>query len=161
MTTIAVVAGGLVAVAAYSYVSTPAAVQRPDSRFQEQTPANPSGYTPQAGPSTQAGPTPSTPAAPAIPQTIISVKPAPVIPPATSIPASGSTITSISAKTVPTECAMVKPDGTGGFRTANTYGKNAAQCAAYNAEMAILTPGNTGNTYAMLPSDRVTDCVIS
>lgn len=173
MSTIAVVAGGLVAAAAYSYISTPSEVKPPSNQFQEQTPNNPAGYPPSMT-STTGGPTAPTPVAPYVPPAIVPISQPPVVPvpssipkPVASSPVSPSTAisppvaapisVSSNVVSVPMECAMVKADGTGGYRTANVQGFNATQCATFNAGAASRSDPNT---YRMMPSDQVQDCTI-
>ena len=174
MSTIAMVGAGVVAAAAYSYFSTPSVVPPPSNQFQEQTPSNPAGYPPSMT-STTGGPTAPTPVAPSIPSAIVPVAAPPVVPVPSSIPQPvqatpvTSPSTAISAPvaapapsvstnvvSVPMECAIVKPDGSGGIHLPAISGYNATQCAAYNNQMA-----GTGNSYGMVPVDRVQTCIIS
>lgn len=162
MSYIAIAAGGLVAVAAYSYLSTPSDVKKPDSQFREQTPSNPAGYPPSlTSPSTVGGPTAPTPVAPSIPPAITPLAPAPVVPVASSIPKPTAVVPSVSATPVPvptTVCRLYAGTGDTYY-----YGKNpdatAAQCESYNAE---LIASNSVARYKMVPADTpVAQCVIS
>jgi hypothetical protein len=169
MTTIAVVAGGLVAVAAYSYISTPSDVKKPDNQFQEQTPSNPAGYPPAlTSPSTTGGPTAPTPAAPSIPSIIVPLPPKPAVPPATSVPAPIPVVPaaapSISAVPVKMACGKNLGSGDTFYREDGTSTLDASGCAAKDAQEAAAwaASGSTGSRpyYKMVPADSLKECTI-
>jgi hypothetical protein len=165
MSTIAVVAGGLVAVAAYSYISTPSPVKRPDNQFQEQTPSNPAGYPPAlTSPSTVAGPTAPTPVAPSIPAVIQPIAPAPAVPPATSLPKPTSVTPTTSISALPMKMACGAKIGDTYYRQDGIATLDAAGCAAKDQEIAAAwaASGSTGQrtTYEMVPADALKECTI-